>query len=158
MRRLGTILLSFVAVVVVAPVTARAQASDRTDVLAAVNGFMRGLRTKDTALVSQHMDTLARMTLPRTTNAGATRLLVLRAPDLIRMVANEAANDEVIRNPTVQINGGLAVVWAEYQVRREGRVTHCGFDSFQLAKLNGKWKILNVADSFKQQGCGEPWK
>jgi hypothetical protein len=157
MRGLGTFLLSFVTTMIVSPGVARAQASDRSDVLAAVNGFMRGLRAKDTALVSQHMDSLARMTLPRTNNAG-TRLLILRAPELIRMVANEAANDEVIRNPTVQLDGGLAVVWAEYQVRREGRVTHCGFDSFQLAKLNGKWKIVNVADSFKQQGCGEPWK
>lgn len=157
MRCLGTLLLSFATVLLASPMAARAQASDRSEVLAAVNGFMRGLRAKDTALVAQHMDTLARMTLPRG-GANGTRLFVLRAAELTRMVANEAANDEVIRSPTVQMDGNLAVVWAEYQVRREGRVTHCGFDSFQLAKLNGKWKIVNIADSFKQQGCGAPWK
>ena len=157
MRCLGMFLLSFVTAMIVSPATARAQASDRADVLAAVNGFMRGLRTKDTTLIAQHMDSLARMTLPRGSNTG-TRVFALRAPELTRMVANQPADDELIRNPSVQIDGSLAVVWAEYQVRRDGRVTHCGFDSFQLLKLNGKWKIMNIADSFKQQGCGEPWK
>jgi hypothetical protein len=26
-----------------------------------------------------------------------------------------------------------------------------------LARLNGRWKILNVSDTFRQQGCGNPW-
>lgn len=42
-------------------------------------------------------------------------------------------------------------------MRRDGKVTHCGYDAFQLARLGGKWKILNVTDSFRQTGCGEPW-
>jgi len=141
------------------PTTARAQAqAQRAEVMATINGFLRGLKTKDTVLMAQHLDTLTRMTLLRPSPNG-TRVVVLRGSEFIKVATNpnQPPLDEPIRNPVVQIDGDLAAVWAEYQVRRDGKVTHCGYDSFQLARLGGKWKILNVTDSFRQTGCGEPW-
>ena len=141
------------------PSTARAQSqAQRAEVMATINGFLRGLKTKDTVLMTQHLDTLTRFTLLRTSPNG-TRVVVLKGADFIKAVTNpnQPPLDEPIRNPVVQIDGDLASVWAEYQVRVDGKVTHCGYDSFQLARLGGKWKILNVTDSFRQTGCGAPW-
>lgn len=153
--RLPVLTLVLAVVLANPPSTATAQTA-RKDVLAAVDGFMRGLQTKDTALVAQHIDSLTRMTLPRTGQNGV-RLVALRAPDLIRMVATQPASDERIRNPVVQVDGDAATVWAEYQSRRDGAVTHCGYDAFQLARLGGKWKVINIIDSFRQTGCGNAW-
>ena len=72
--------------------------------------------------------------------------------------SQSATAEETIRNPLVgHIDADLAQVWAEYQVRRAGAVTHCGHDSFQLARIEGKWKILNVSDTFRTTRCGQPW-
>jgi hypothetical protein len=141
------------------PSTLDAQSqAQRAEVMATINGFLRGLKTKDTVLMTQHLDTLTRMTLLRPGPNG-TRVVVLKGSEFIKVAANpnQPPLDEPIRNPVVQIDGDLASVWTEYQVRRDGKVTHCGYDAFQLARLGGKWKILNVTDSFRQTGCGEPW-
>lgn len=147
-----------------APATLAAQATgsgpaaDRAAVLATIDGFLKGLRTKDSALMASHTDTLTRLTLLRPGPNG-TRVALLTGTEFIARTTrpNEPAYDEPIRNPVVHINGDLASVWAEYQVRRDGKVTHCGYDAFHLARLGGKWKILNVSDTFRQTGCGEPW-
>ncbi|MFL5540146.1 MAG: hypothetical protein ACJ8J0_14245 [Longimicrobiaceae bacterium] len=65
--------------------------------------------------------------------------------------------DEPIRNPVVLVSGDLATVWAEYQVRRDTTVTHCGFDAFHLARRDGRWMILNISDTYQQAGCGPAW-
>ena len=66
--------------------------------------------------------------------------------------------DEPIRKPVIQVNGDLASVWVEYQVRLEpGKVHHCGYDSFQMARLGGRWRILNVSDTYTEEGCGPAW-
>jgi hypothetical protein len=85
--------------------------------------------------------------------------MLLTAAQFMRAVSRpeQPALDEPIRNPVVQVDGDLASVWAEYQVRIDGKVSHCGFDAFHLARLGGQWKILNVSDTFRRTGCGDPW-
>ena len=57
--------------------------------------------------------------------------------------------DEPIRNIRMQLDGDLATVWAEYQLRIGGKVSHCGYDAFQLNRTTTGWKILNIADTFR---------
>jgi hypothetical protein len=157
---------SLVALLAVMPVTAAAQSAAgsaapmaaHAEVLATIDSFLAGLRTKDTMLMARHVDTLARMTLLRPGAAGS-RVMLLTAAQFMRAVSRpeQPALDEPIRNPVVQVDGDLASVWAEYQVRIDGKVSHCGFDAFHLARLGGQWKILNVSDTFRRTGCGDPW-
>lgn len=137
--------------------TAAAQ-DDATKVVAAITNFMTGMRTRDTALIRAQVDSLTRFTLIRPGPSGS-RILVLGAADFLRSAVrtDQPPLDEPIRNPKVMIDGDLASVWAEYQVRRDGKVTHCGYDAFHLARLGGVWKIINVADSFTTTGCGAAW-
>ena len=132
--------------------------SAQAEVLGTIDAFLAAMRAKDTAAMAQHTDTLTRLTLLRPGPNG-TRVVVLRGSEFFQAVArpDQPAIDEPIRKPVVQIDGDLATVWAEYQVRRDGKVTHCGYDAFHLARLGGKWKILNVSDTYRSSGCGEPW-
>jgi hypothetical protein len=153
--------LAFLLLLGASGAAAQAPATDATrdSVLATIESFLVGLRTKDTAIMKANIDTLTRMTLLRPAPGGGTRVLSLTGAQFIDVVSrpNQPALDEPVRNAVVHIDGPLASVWAEYQVRRDGRVTHCGYDAFHLARLDGRWKILNVSDSFRQTGCGEPW-
>jgi ribosomal protein L36 len=133
--------------------------SERAAVLASIDMMLQGMRTKDAALVRGQLDSLARMTLLRPAREGGVRVMALSGEEFVRVAtaADQPPLDEPIRNPVVQIDGDLATVWAEYQVRRDGRVTHCGHDAFHLVRRQGRWRILNVSDTYRQQGCGAPW-
>lgn len=132
---------------------------ERAAVLASIQGFMDALRMKDTTAMNQHVDSLTRITLVRPTRDGGTRVVVLTAAQFIHAVTqpSQPGIDEPIRNPVVHVSGDLATVWAEYQVRRDTAVTHCGFDAFHLARRDGRWKLLNISDTFQQTGCGPAW-
>ncbi|MBB4637799.1 hypothetical protein [Longimicrobium terrae] len=132
---------------------------ERGAVLAAVHGFTDALRMKDTVAMHQYVDSLTRITLLRPTREGATRVVVLTGAEFIRVAtrADQPGIDEPLRNEVVHVSGDLAMVWAEYQVRRDGAVTHCGYDAFHLARRGGSWKLLNVSDTYQQTGCGPAW-
>jgi len=104
------------------------------------------------------LDPVTRFTLLRPSPNG-TRVMTLTGADFVRVATQPdgPTYDEPLRKPVVHIDGDLATVWAEYQVRLKGEVSHCGYDSFQLARLDGRWKILSVSDTFRTEGCGAPW-
>lgn len=132
---------------------------ERAAVLATIHSFLDALRAGDAAAMSQHVDSLTRLTLIRPAREGGTRVVVMTGAEFIRLVAQpgQPGIDEPIRNPVVHVSGDLASVWAEYQVRRDTAVTHCGFDAFHLARRDGRWKLLNVSDTYQQTGCGPAW-
>lgn len=133
---------------------------DRAAVLASIQSFMDALRAKDTTAMNLHVDSLTRLTLIRPTREGGTRVMVMTGAQFIRAVTqpNQPGIDEPIRNPVVHVSGDLASVWAEYQVRRDNNtVSHCGFDAFHLARRDGRWKLLNISDTYQQTGCGPAW-
>jgi ketosteroid isomerase-like protein len=135
-------------------------AQEREAVLGTILAFTEALRMKDTTAMSQQVDSLTRFTLLRQRRDGTTFVWVLTAPEFIRVATrpDQPGLDEPIRNPVVHVSGDLASVWAEYQVRRpDGTVSHCGFDAFQLTRRDGRWKILNISDTFQQTGCGPAW-
>lgn len=132
---------------------------ERAAVLASIQSFMDALRTRDTTAMNLHVDSLTRLTLIRPTREGGTRVVVMTGAQFIRAVTQpgQPGIDEPIRNPVVHVSGDLASVWAEYQVRRDTTVTHCGFDAFHLARRDGRWKLLNISDTYQQTGCGPAW-
>ena len=149
------------AVVAVSFISARpavAQSPAQKEVLAALRSFLGAMKTKDTATMKLALDPLTRFTLLRS-SAGGSQVMLLSGTEFLKAVSQPdgPTYDEPIRNPVVHIDGDLASVWAEYQVRIDGKVSHCGYDAFHLARLGGAWKILNVSDTFRRQGCGEKW-
>ena len=64
--------------------------------------------------------------------------------------------DEQISDPAVEIDGDVAMVWAPYVFRIDGKVSHCGFDHFDLVRVDGGWRILNITYSHRQTGCPNP--
>ncbi|MFT2543406.1 hypothetical protein ACMWP9_36050, partial [Escherichia coli] len=63
--------------------------------------------------------------------------------------------DERIVFDVVKIDADLAIVWTPYQFYRNGTFSHCGVNSFQLVRLNGRWKIQYLIDTRRKTGCAE---
>jgi hypothetical protein len=150
---------------IVRPVSARAQAmsasaaADSVAVMQTLETMLGAMRTKNADGLRAVFHDAVRMTLLRPAPGGGMRVNVLSGEQFIT-AATAPANpvlDEPIRNIRMHLDGDLATVWAEYQVRRDGKVSHCGYDAFHLVRVSGAWKILTVADTFRQQGCGGVW-
>jgi hypothetical protein len=62
--------------------------------------------------------------------------------------------DERLGPQQVRIDGNLATVWVDYWFYVGPRFSHCGVDAFQLARINGAWKIFSVVDTRRTTGCG----
>lgn len=67
--------------------------------------------------------------------------------------AKKDSLDEQIVFETIKIEGPLASVWAPYKFYYAGKFSHCGVDSFQLVRINGRWKIQFLIDTRRRQGC-----
>ena len=153
MRAARLLLLSLAAAAGL-PGTAIAQGSDRETILATVQKVFDAMRTRDTALLSQAFDSTAR--LVGVSNRG-TPSVSLTAPSQFGAAIARAPTGDVwnerIYDPEVRIDGNLAQVWAYYTFHRNTAFSHCGVDAFMLVKVGTTWKITQLADSRRTEGC-----
>ncbi len=67
--------------------------------------------------------------------------------------AKKDSLDERIAFESVKVDGPLASVWTPYKFYYAGNFSHCGVNSFQLVRINGRWKIQFLIDTRRRQGC-----
>ncbi|MEZ5428666.1 MAG: DUF4440 domain-containing protein [Pyrinomonadaceae bacterium] len=60
--------------------------------------------------------------------------------------------------PEVKIFGDLALVWGRYVFTSDGKLSHCGVNSFHLVRDGESWKIANASSTIEPQGCTEAEK
>ena len=60
--------------------------------------------------------------------------------------------DERITFASISLDGNLASVWTPYRFYFEGKFSHCGANSFQLARINNEWKIQYLVDT-RRKNC-----
>ncbi|HEX8747857.1 MAG TPA: nuclear transport factor 2 family protein [Pyrinomonadaceae bacterium] len=105
---------------------------------------LRGLFIPEGRLVS----TITRQGQP------AVRLLALE--DFIKMVAeSKEPFRERMFDEEVRVQGDMATVWGRYDFHVGERLTNCGYNSLQLVRVQGEWKIVNIASTIITQGCRE---
>ena len=61
--------------------------------------------------------------------------------------------DERIYDPQVHVDDNIAVVWVPYTLYVSGRIQHCGVDLIDFLRINGEWKITQLADTRRTAGC-----
>jgi hypothetical protein len=122
---------------------------DEQDVFVPVNLFFDGLAKRDPSsikasaipgatFVSMQYGTLQQMTfdqLAQRVGMGTTHI------------------DERIHDPLVRIDNDLAVVWAPFEFRIDGKLDHCGTDLFSLVHTDGKWLIGSLSATLRK-ACG----
>lgn len=63
--------------------------------------------------------------------------------------------DERMWSPTVLRRGPIAMVWAPYELLVDGKQVHCGVDVFDLALVEGTWRIAHLMWTQEPEACGE---
>jgi hypothetical protein len=135
-------------------VASRAPAqTPRDSVIAAVNDFFHAMTARDTAALRrvQFPDGIQYSARVRgdsvaigrgTFEAFAGQLATMRDVYVERMW-----------QPTVLVHGPLAVVWAPYDIHRNGQFVHCGVDAFTLMRSPAGWKVATVSYTAEPAGC-----
>ena len=116
--------------------------TERAEVLKAVEGFFTAMRKKDSAGLANSFTERATWTVANYGRATVAVSSRKASDDVERMSKGKQSLDERwIGEPTVRIDGDVALVWGYYQFKVDAKVTHCGYDSFHMLKENGAWRI-----------------
>ena len=132
-----------------APSTAEAE------VLAVVNRMIEGLNKGDSALARSTFHPKARLISVDLRRAEDTAPRIEESAEAFIQSLGRPRNqvfEEKLSNVKVMIDRTLASVWADYTFHVGTTLTHCGADHFLLVKVDGAWKIIELADT-RRVGC-----
>jgi len=146
MKTLSTLLCLALAV---AP--ASAQEADTPG--AVVDALFRAMKAGDADAMAALLHPDVRL-ITTSTNDGVPVARVVAADRWLEGVrASTRELDERIYDVRVQEDQGLASVWASYDLFVDGVHSHCGVDAFHLVRVDGGWRIIEIADTRSTEGC-----
>ena len=127
-------------------------------VVAVVNRMFDGMRTADSGMVRSVFAAGARFAMvdPRQTPP----VVRYDTPDgwITAIATSNRAWDEQIYDVVAKVDGGIAHVWAPSTFYLNNAVRHCGVNTIDLIKVGADWKITQIADSRRRDGCPDPLK
>jgi hypothetical protein len=133
--------------------TIAAQSSARDSVLATVQRFFDGMRTRDTSELRQILDSTARFIGARDTSTATRPRTVSQFLGSVASTPADRASDERMFDPQVRVDGAVAQVWTYYTFRSGPTFTHCGTDAVSLMRSGGAWKIVNLIWTVRTENC-----
>jgi hypothetical protein len=133
---------------------AGATSSEAAAVLAVVDGFLLADGNRDAAGLKAVVLPDAPLWVQRITQDGAQKPRKLTFEALVPATGGDPFIERYW-NPVVQVRGGLATVWAPYELRDNGQLKQCGIDAFDLVKLDGRWMISGALSTLEPDACAE---
>jgi hypothetical protein len=123
-------------------------------VKAVINDLFNGMRNADAALVEGAFSDSAilQTIILRQGKTIVRNETVKNFATFVGQLKKDSA-DERITFETISIDGSLASVWTPYKFYYNGQFSHCGANSFQLVRFEGRWKIQYLIDTRRRQGC-----
>jgi hypothetical protein len=127
--------------------------SEEARVLAVVRQLFDGMKAHDTVRMRAVLHPQARLVSSGMKDGAPTVSVETTEGWLTAVSRGVEPYDERIKNPVVQVDGGLASVWAEYSFYVGERFSHCGVDTFHLVRTAEGWRIIDLADTRRKEGC-----
>ena len=129
-------------------------AAEEQAVLAPINQLFAALEAGDSAAVLRVVYPDGRVTAVGMLRTGNG----LRQESWTQFAARLKPGEgfrESISDPAIEVDGDIAMIWAPFVVRVDGKVSNCGVDHFDLVRANGAWKVMNISFSSRTTGCPE---
>jgi hypothetical protein len=120
----------------------------------AVEQIFEGMRTANPALVREVFAPDARFAMVGGDAPGVTVQSV--EGWLNAIAASERRWDERIYDVAVQVDGVMASAWVPYTFYLDGAVRHCGINSIELLRDDSGWKVTQISDTRRTEGCPDP--
>lgn len=141
--------------VTAAPAAAQhAEEADRAAVLATVDRLFGALASKDRAALLGAVVAEGRATSTGVDSAGRPEISSTDWTTFAdRLVLMTDRLRERLIDPHVHVEGDIAMIWSRYEFERNGAFSHCGIDHFDLVRIEGRWRVLNLTWTRQTMGC-----
>lgn len=131
------------------------QDEEKKAVKKTIETFFEGLHKGDSTIMKKALH--AEIKIQSTTNRRGKNVLTTEDRQrLLTSIANKKSTDvylEKLLSFDIKIDGNLASVWTPYEFYYNGSFSHCGANSFQLYRNNGKWEITYLIDMRRRGDC-----
>jgi Putative lumazine-binding len=122
-----------------------------------INQFFEGMQKGDTSIMMKSIADTMGLQSVTINRKGETRLRYETVNDIVISITKKPANitsiEERISFDAIHIDGNLASVWTPYKFYINNNLSHCGANSFTLAKFKSGWRIVNIIDTRRREGC-----
>jgi hypothetical protein len=134
------------------PLSGEPDAKEAQAVLAPITAMFDGMAKRDAAAIKKLLLPGGGLVLMR--DGNPTQMTFDAFAEAVGK-PGKSQIEERIHDPLVRIDNDLAVVWAPFDFRVDGKVDHCGTDLFNLVRTDGKWLIASVADTGRKDCAGK---
>ena len=133
-----------------------AQTVEEKAVVQVVEQMFAALKAGDTAGMRATLHPAARIIQTGTREAVPFHR-VNSVDDFLKAIGGATGRglEERIYHPEVRIDDNLATVWLHYDFLVGGQLSHCGVDAYQLIRVPEGWRILQIVDTQRRQGCAD---
>jgi hypothetical protein len=132
------------------------QAQDPSGPRAVVDQLFLGMRMGNGSMVREVFAAEARfgaVDVP----ADSAQIAALTLDGFVRAVGvSGGAWNEQIYDVEVRVDDTIASVWAPYTFYLNGHISHCGVNSIELMRGSAGWKITQLSDTRRTDGCPDP--
>ena len=114
-----------------------------------IETMFNGMRTGDSAMVHSVFFDRALMQTVVKNQGGGVDLRDGSLDNFLKTIGvpHDKVYDERILSYDIKIDGDMASAWTPYEFYLGDQFSHRGVNSFQLAKLEGKWKVIYIVDT-----------
>lgn len=141
------------------PMQGKAQQSeDEKMIIKAIQQMFNGMRAGDSTMISAVFVRDARMGTAAKNREGKVALREGSLNRFLTQIAtpHDQVYDEKIWSYEVRIDGPLAYVWTDYSFYLGEKLSHCGYNVFELVKFEEGWKITSIVDTRRKENCKTP--
>ncbi|HAJ75695.1 MAG: DUF4440 domain-containing protein [Gammaproteobacteria bacterium] len=133
-----------------------AEDEERQAILAVADAFFEALANRDRAALEAILVPGSLNISTSQSANGDTNYSIRDYQEMVSSLSTPGGSrTERYWDATVLIQGNIAVFWAPYDFHVEGEFSHCGIDSFQLVKQQGRWLLSNLSWTIEPSGCAE---
>lgn len=133
-----------------------AQTDDTLVVQKTIEAFFNAFHAQDSlAMRSLTTDSITLQSIGKN-KEGETKLQIDDFDRFLKgivAIPKERNFQERIKSYSIQVDGPMANAWTEYEFWIDGKLSHCGVNSFQLVDQGEGWKIIYLIDTRRKERC-----
>ena len=119
-----------------------------------INNFFTGMEKGDTVLLKSTCTAEPVLQTFMANQEGSMQMFTEDFDEFVRFIGTPTKDKfkEEIEFEAINAEQSLASVWTPYKFYLNGKVSHCGTNSFQLVKTAEGWKIQYIIDT-RRRSC-----
>ena len=124
-----------------APVAAQ---SSKDEVLKVGQAVFEAMARRDTVELKRLVHPAAHLIATLGSGDSATARVATRDQFLVQIATSATVPIERMWNAEVRVSEGIATIWTQYDFHLGTAWSHCGIDSFQLARTGAGWQVTSI--------------